>query len=813
MPTAEEAAELPPLNPLTSRSIIIEEPECMIPEENAKEYFGDKKAPRNALPPKQYRTSSSRRLSGRPTCDGASPSLHSISSLSSIGSISTVDPTEYEKRSGSTKAHHHHHHHHVRHYDRANRVVSQVIEWLHNEKARKAARKAAKHGGHGKLAQAAEVTKTLVNHISDDESNKYKRRHEKSGSDVSEGSLALEELDRILSGTVDIESGGLAMSANDMTGSHFLRHNSKPKRQGSKKKMLRKQSTVQSSDAEFQDSDINVPSAEVVLDNSKTLGYSGGVASSEVDLINPSRRPIREKEAWLQFKHEIVRLTHTLRLKGWRRLPLEKSSDIDVERLSGAMTNAVYVVSPPSNFSATLSIQQDTTGSLVPRKPPPKLLLRIYGPQVEHLIDRESELQILCRLARKRIGPCLLGTFTNGRFEQFFNARTLTANDLRIPETSKQIAKRMRELHDGIELLEEERDAGAFIWRNWDKWKDRCEEVISYLDSQILADRQNPKQSRSEDWKKHGLVCGVEWSVFRSAVRQYRDWLFEQYGGPSRVRQHLVFSHNDTQYGNLLRLEPSGESPLLLPANEHKRLVVIDFEYASANVPGLEFANHFTEWCYNYHEPKSYALNARRYPTPEEQYRFFKAYIQHVPPIQTRPTLSPTVSATPGPTSSISSFVLDSRAPPAQIVEEEKQRDEALEAEIQRLSRETRIWRVANSAQWVAWGIVQAKVPGMDEALEAQKHSTPKSEETIHEVTPHLGSDPLSPENAGLAEDAADKRPEGSEEAEDEEEEFDYLGYAQERAMFFWGDVLQLGIVKRGELPEELLEKVKIVEY
>jgi choline kinase len=47
------------------------------------------------------------------------------------------------------------------------------------------------------------------------------------------------------------------------------------------------------------------------------------------------------------------------------------------------------------------------------------------------------------------------------------------------------------------------------------------------------------------------------------------------------------------QYGNILRLKPSGESPLLLPANEHKQLVVIDFEYASANVPGLEFANHF----------------------------------------------------------------------------------------------------------------------------------------------------------------------------------------------------------------------------
>jgi hypothetical protein len=38
---------------------------------------------------------------------------------------------------------------------------------------------------------------------------------------------------------------------------------------------------------------------------------------------------------------------------------------------------------------------------------------------------------------------------------------------------------------------------------------------------------------------------------------------------------------------------PEGESPLLLPANQHKQLVVIDFEYANANLPGLEFANHF----------------------------------------------------------------------------------------------------------------------------------------------------------------------------------------------------------------------------
>ena len=164
---------------------------------------------------------------------------------------------------------------------------------------------------------------------------------------------------------------------------------------------------------------------------------------------------------------------------------------------------------------------------------------------MEHLINRESELQILRRLRRKKIGPCLLGTFTNGRFEQFYYARTLTAADLRIPQTSKQIAKRMRELHDGVELLEEERDAGPFVWQNWDKWVERCEEVICWLDGQILSGKQGPVMSRSEKWKQRGLVCGVEWMVFRRTVEKYRRWLDEQYGGAQGIRQRLVFAHND----------------------------------------------------------------------------------------------------------------------------------------------------------------------------------------------------------------------------------------------------------------------------
>lgn len=105
----------------------------------------------------------------------------------------------------------------------------------------------------------------------------------------------------------------------------------------------------------------------------------------------------------------------------------------------------------------------------------------------------------------------------------------------------------MRELHDGIELLEEEREEGAFIWRNWNKWVEKCEEVISWLDDQILSTKRGTTAHFSGNWRERGLVCGVEWSFFRRTVEKYRKWLFDRYGGPASIKQKLVFAHNDVR--------------------------------------------------------------------------------------------------------------------------------------------------------------------------------------------------------------------------------------------------------------------------
>lgn len=300
-----------------------------------------------------------------------------------------------------------------------------------------------------------------------------------------------------------------------------------------------------SSDTEFHDGDVLVPSCDAVLDNSKTLSYSGGKSTSLDENSESNEKEGRERKAWISFKNEIIRLAHTLRLKGWRRVALDSGESISVERLSGALTNAVYVVSPPDGLKEKMEHN---------KKPPAKLLLRIYGPQVENIIDRENELSVLRRLARKKIGPRLLGTFTNGRFEQYLNAATLTAANIREPQTSRQISKRMRELHEGMELLDEEREAGPAVWKNWEQWLPNVEPAITFLDKKILAGNLGPVKGPADSWKERGLVLGVEWATFKAMVEKYRKHLQDRYGGPKVIRDHLVFAHNDVSNYYLLSI-------------------------------------------------------------------------------------------------------------------------------------------------------------------------------------------------------------------------------------------------------------------
>ncbi|KAK0392870.1 hypothetical protein NLU13_2364 [Sarocladium strictum] len=692
-----------------------------------------------------------RRLSGK---------FASQYAASSRSSVTDGSPSLRPQEEGPAQTSHHHRLRHGQYY--SEKLLAQVSDWLEHERQKAVAAGKRRHHHHRK-------SKSPPSEEAEGSVNPVPRPTRSDSIDSQSSEISFDRLQRI------IEESMASMGLKDVP--HFPPKSGRPKH----KKSLSRGSLhrTASSDTDYVDGDVIVPSCDSWLDNSKTLSYTGGSVSTD-DLAGNSARQERDRDAWLTFKNEIIRAAHTLKLKGWRRVPLDAGDSVDVERLSGALTNAVYVVTPPSELP-------DSDAKVKPKK----ILLRIYGPQVEHLIDRENELRVLQRLARKKIGPRLLGTFRNGRFEQYFNAITLTSPDLREPETSRQIAKRMRELHDGIELLYTEREAGPAVWRNWDQWLDNVERITTFLDQQMDANAGTIRRSSVvHAWKANGYVCGLPWPQFRDMVTRYRKYLESFYRDQKDINDRLMFAHNDTQYGNILRLRPDDEkSPLLQPANKHKQLIVIDFEYAGANVPGHEFANHFTEWTYNYHDQaRPWACNTERYPSPDQQRRFLKAYVDHRPQLAragSTPQLAPADSSqsdslanTPslGPTQSSSSiveFMLDARVPSGEYTAAERAREEARDQRVRELMEETKLWRAANSAQWVAWGIVQAKVPGL-EAVDGENHEADEDMEA---------------------------------------DEFDYLSYAQDRAMFFWGDCVRLGLVKAEELPEMLRANLKIVEH
>lgn len=417
--------------------------------------------------------------------------------------------------------------------DRASeKLLAQVAEWLQREKAKRDTKKPRKHHHHHHLhsrrKQKSHPEEPPVPEEPDVEPDVENTLRRTASIDSNSSDVSLDRLQRIL----DDSMAALGINSVPHYSTRLGRRLSHRKKASSRASL--QLSRAYSSDTDYVDGDPVVPSCDAILDNTKTLKYSDPSADDCSSISG--KREEKERKAWAAFKNEIIRLAHTLRLKGWRRVALDSGDDIQVERLSGALTNAVYVVTPPDNIPSG--------DSEVVKKMPQKLLLRIYGPHVENLIDRDNELSILKRLSRKRIGPRMLGTFTNGRFEQFFNAVPLTPDEMRQAATSRQIAKRMRELHSGIDLLKEERDGGPTLFKNWDCWMENVERRSLFLDKLAAGKDAARPSGASHLWKQGGYVCGVEWPKFKAMVDKYREFLVQFYGSEG-IHEKLVFAHND----------------------------------------------------------------------------------------------------------------------------------------------------------------------------------------------------------------------------------------------------------------------------
>lgn len=353
---------------------------------------------------------------------------------------------------------------------------------------------------------------------------------------------------------------------------------------------------------------------------------------------------------------------------------------LKVSKVSGSLTNAVFFVSYPSiPFIKTL-------------------LLRIYGPSSSNLISRPRELHTLHILSSQyRIGPRVYGTFENGRMEEYFDSVAISASDMRNPKYSRWIGARMAELHCvDVEAIEGTTPVTRGENRGWEIAARK--NVRSWLAParQVLALPVIPEKLK----KVIQLDAFVrQWEAYIAWVKEW-----ELANGASK----RVFAHNDAQYGNLLCLSKMKEDK-----PEHHRvcislispicvvfcswcflmqIIVVDFEYSAPNPAAFDIANHFHEWTADYHGPTPHILDPSRYPTEKERRNFYRAYLTHAcPPLTSDPPIAPILNGTS------SSHALN---------ESEASMD--IEAEMQRLEEQVRVWSPASHAMWAIWGIVQA---------------------------------------------------------------------------------------------------------
>lgn len=211
------------------------------------------------------------------------------------------------------------------------------------------------------------------------------------------------------------------------------------------------------------------------------------------------------------------------KVPGWTGDQLKPSS-IHLQKVSGALTNAVFFISfNPAPRPTSPSMSPMLTPTLPPSDPhhpppfpstdyPPTLLLRIYGPSSDALISRVEELRILHVLSTEYgLGPKVYGTFGNGRVEQFFPSRALTAVELREPLVSQCIARRMRELHSVDSKLLGYDDMEPMVWRCLRKWLPLAETVLQTL------------HKVSAEWSQFASRLDIKKAKLE--IEQYKDYV------------------------------------------------------------------------------------------------------------------------------------------------------------------------------------------------------------------------------------------------------------------------------------------------
>lgn len=457
------------------------------------------------------------------------------------------------------------------------------------------------------------------------------------------------------------------------------------------------------------------------------------------------------------FKEEILGLIKALKISKWHKRQLIVDN-LEVGRILGALTNSIY------------KIEYKDPQALVQ---PPLLLLRVYGKNVDSLIDRDSELKILIKLSARRIGPKLLGIFSNGRFEQFLEGFvTMSKNEIRDPAISQILGRRMKDLHSLVDLDESERALEFPVaWLQILKWL-------------LLFEREHLPSYTKEEIENTLLI---PFATFKSLIFSYQTWLFSKYD-TSKIGENYRFCHNDTQYGNLLLKNSFDPQSVVQPdvttasggivtTNKgDNNLAVIDFEYSGPNFPAYDIADHFSEWMSDYHDlEKPYLIHNEKYPSNEEQLNLLRSYVEY--------SFDPVSS----------NLITRGKAPVDDM-------NALIDFEVKKLFDEIIYWRASVQFFWLIWGLIQHD-PKADSVETLGSTSESHGVESTYEYSTGMNNLKI----------CNDKAPE-EDIITSTDDDFDYLKYSQQKAALILGDMISFGLLNISDVPEEHHNKIKFLD-
>ncbi|GFR88621.1 choline/ethanolamine kinase [Elysia marginata] len=314
-------------------------------------------------------------------------------------------------------------------------------------------------------------------------------------------------------------------------------------------------------------------------------------------------------------------------------LGVASENELIITHISGGMSNYLYLIALPP-------------GTKPVNGEPMDVLLRIYGQISKSTLDfLVHNSVVFALLAERNLGPKPFGMYHDGRIEEFIKGRPLVPTDLRKPHVMNLVAEKLARFHSlDMPLCKKPRWFKSMV-RGW--IKDVQNNPETYKMAKDALEKMSPNFDLETEFK----------DLLRTA---------------SNLNCPVVFCHNDLQGGNVLFADQSSDT---VPA----KITIIDWEYAHYNFRGFDLGNHFNEWMFDYSSTgkPGFEHNFKHYPSREEQFHFFRAYLK----------------ATEG---------------------EGRVSDEMKDAELWSLYRETNTLALHSHFLWGVWAIVQSLTSSID---------------------------------------------------------------------------------------------------